>query len=105
MEYVKHILHISSRPYIFGDMPRMLGMPRQTKTRTMEPHMSENDAKITSMRTTVDVTEKAKLAASLKGISMMDWVRQVVLEAAARDIEEFRRGGDPPTKPRKTKVN
>ena len=66
--------------------------------------MSETDVKYTSMRITTDVTEQAKLAGALKGISMMEYVRQVVLAAAARDIEDFRRGGSPP-KPRRSKVD
>ena len=48
--------------------------------------MSETDVKYTSMRITTDVTEQAKLAGALKGISMMEYVRQVVLAAALAAI-------------------
>ncbi len=68
--------------------------------------MNDKGVKITSMRIGADVTEQAKIAAALKGISMMEYVSQVVLAAAARDIDEFRRGGDAPSsKGRRSKIN
>jgi uncharacterized protein (DUF1778 family) len=68
----------------------------------MKVIMSEQ--RTTSMRVTPEVTEQARIAAALKGVSMMEYVRQVVLAAAARDIEEFRRGGaPPPAKPKRSK--
>ena len=58
--------------------------------------MSEKEVKATSMRITSDVTDLAKIAASFKGQTIMEYVSEAVRTAAARDIEEFRRGGAPP---------
>jgi uncharacterized protein (DUF1778 family) len=64
--------------------------------------MNEKEVKITSMRITSDVTDLAKIAASFKGQTIMEYVSDAVRSVATRDIEEFRRGGTPP-KARKKK--
>ena len=69
-----------------------------------ESQMSDKDQKTTSMRIGVDVVEAAKIAAAFKGVTMMEYVSQIVLEAANRDIEEgYRSRSSPPAKPRRSK--
>ncbi len=62
-----------------------------------------SEQRTTSMRVTPDVTEQAKIAAALKGVTMLEYVRRAVLDAAASDIEEFRRGLPAAAKPQRSK--
>jgi hypothetical protein len=67
-------------------------------------HMSDKEVKTTSMRIGSDVTELAKIAASFKGLSIMEYVSEVVRAAALRDIDEGHRALMPrTTKSRKPK--
>lgn len=59
--------------------------------------MGDKEIKTTSMRIGTDVTELAKIAASYKGLSIMEYVSEVVRAAALRDIEEGHRALIPPT--------
>ncbi len=62
---------------------------------------AQMDQRTTSMRITVEAVEAAKIAAAYKGLSMMDYVAGIVLEAANRDIEEGHRTRSAPAKRRK----
>jgi hypothetical protein len=67
--------------------------------------MSE-EPKSVPMRISVEAITQARIASGIRGVSMVQYMSQVILEAAARDIEEFRRGGAPPArKPRRSKDN
>jgi hypothetical protein len=69
-----------------------------------ESQMSDKDQKTTSMRIGVDVVEAAKIAAAFKGVTMMEYVSRIVLEAANRDIEDgYRSRSAPTSKPRRPK--
>jgi hypothetical protein len=82
----------------------MVCMLRLILTLATDVHMIEKDPKITSMRISADVTKQAKIAASLRGITVLDYVREAVLAAADRDIEKFRGSGAPtPAKSRRSK--
>ena len=62
------------------------------------------EPKTTPMRVSIEAKRQAKIAAGFHGESAVQYVSRVVLEAAARDIAEFRRGGAlPPVKPRSEK--
>jgi hypothetical protein len=65
--------------------------------------MADKTAKTTSMRIGSDVTKQAKIAAAFKGLTVLDYVSQVVLAAAARDIEESYRAGAAPAPTKKSR--
>ena len=68
-------------------------------TLATETQMSDKDQKTTSMRIGIEVVEAAKIAAAFKGVTMMEYVSKVVLEAANRDIEEgYKSRSAPPAK-------
>jgi hypothetical protein len=62
-----------------------------TATMAIGLHMSDKEVRTTSMRIGADVTELAKIAASFKGLSIMEYVSEVVRAAAMRDIDEGHR--------------
>ncbi len=64
----------------------------------------DQEPKSTPMRIWDEAKTQAKIAAGLRGESAVKYVSRVVLEAAARDIDEFRRGGVPVPKPRTKKA-
>lgn len=53
--------------------------------------MSESDRQDQPIRIGKEALKAAKIAAGYKDMSMKDWVTKVILEAAARDIEEGHR--------------
>ena len=57
----------------------------------VESQMAEKEQKATSIRIALDAVESAKIAAAYKGMTVMDYVTQLVRESAARDIEEGHR--------------
>ena len=70
--------------------------------------MADREHKTMSIRIGVEALEAAKIAAAFKGMTVMDYVTRLVLEAANRDIEEgyrARAAGHPPhpPKPRRPK--
>jgi predicted DNA binding CopG/RHH family protein len=73
-------------------------------TTAMETPMSDKDQRTTSMRIGVEVVEAAKIAAAFKGVTMMEYVSRIVLEAANRDIEEGYRSRSAPEKRRRPKA-
>lgn len=62
------------------------------------------EPKTAPMRVSLEAMAQARIAAAFRGVSMVQYVSDVVLAAAAHDIEVFRRGGNPSAvKPRRTK--
>jgi hypothetical protein len=76
-----------------------------TATMAIGLHMSDKEVKTTSMRIGADVTELARIAASFKGQTIMEYVSEVVRAAAMRDIDEGHRALIPPPKTRRSKDN
>lgn len=99
------------------DMRIMLGSASRSVTLTARgpslimdtvlelPVMTERERRTMPIRIDVAALEAAKIAAAYKGISVMEYASQILLDAAKRDIEEGHRtfkSGAPP-KPRKPK--
>lgn len=72
-------------------------------TIAVESQMAEKEQKATSIRIATDAVDAAKIAAAYKGLTVMDYVSDLVREAANRDIEEGHRSRSSPAKPRRTK--
>jgi hypothetical protein len=53
-----------------------------------EATMEKGKVEATSVRIRIDAVEAAKIAASFKGMTVMDYVSDLVLETANRDIEQ-----------------
>ena len=71
----------------------------------LELTMAEAGSERRTMPIRIDVRalEAAKIAAAFKGVSVMEYASQVLLEAAERDIEQgykARSGGQPPARPK-----
>jgi hypothetical protein len=76
-------------------MPYAQYVANETATFAIGLHMSDKEVRVTSMRITSDVTALAKIAASFKGQTILEYVSDAVRTVATLDIEEFRRGGGP----------
>lgn len=77
---------------------------------TLGSVMTESERRTMPVRIEVEALEAAKIAAAFKGISVVQYISNVLKEAADRDIEEGYRaraaGNDPsspPAKPRRPK--
>ncbi len=57
----------------------------------MEKLVMEKERKTMPIRVGIEALEAAKIAAAYKGQTVMDYVTEIVLEAANRDIEEGHR--------------
>lgn len=61
-----------------------------------------------AVKLTIEAIEAAKIAAAFKGMNLMEYASQVLLEAANRDIEEgyrVRSGGHPVQRRRPKREN
>jgi hypothetical protein len=56
---------------------------------TMEEPMTEPERKTMPVRLGLEAIEAAKIAGSLKGLSLAEYATAVLLERANRDIDEF----------------
>ena len=66
--------------------------------------MGDNGQKTMSIRLNVDALESAKIAAAYRGKTVMEYVSEMVLEGANRDIEESHRARSIPPKARAKKA-
>lgn len=74
----------------------------------MDRPMAEKDRRTMPIRIDVKALEAAKIAASYKGMTVMDYASKVLLDAATKDIEEGHRAWsgsnpEPPPKSRRPK--
>ncbi len=68
--------------------------------------MTERERRTMPIRIDVVALEAAKIAAAYKGISVMEYASQVLLDAARKDIERGHQAfsaGSPPPRPRRPK--
>jgi hypothetical protein len=56
---------------------------------TMERPMTDRERKTMPVRLGLEAIEAAKIAGSLKGMSLAEYATAVLLERANRDIDEF----------------